>query len=122
MLPVASLRAAFEKALLNAATCHSQRSALWKQCWAVNRRVPALLVQVPGQAVLLLLLQLGPACGSSAEHLMERKWAELRCTPEDLLLPASLSTEAAAALSRWSSQGRRPTSMKPSARTQGQLV
>lgn len=117
-LTVGGLRVTFKKALLNATTCHND-VLCGKQCQAAKRCIPALSVHAPKQAVLLLLLQPSPLCGSSAEHLRQRQWAERRCAPEGLLLPASLSTKPAVASSLWSNQGRCPTSVKPSARTQG---
>lgn len=117
MLPVASLRVAFKKALLNATTWHND-VLCGKQCQAANWGILALSACAPKQAVLLLLLQLSPSCGSSAEHLRERKRVELRGAPEDPLLPANLSTKPVVASSWWSNQGRCPTSIRTSARTQ----
>lgn len=89
-----------------------------KQCQAAYWCISALSACGPKPAVLLLLLQPCPSCGSSAEHFMERKWAELKCTPEGLLLPSSPScfTNPVGASSWWSYQGRCPTSIKPSGR------
>lgn len=81
--PVVSLRVAFKRVLLNATTC--------------NKDVPGWkLVSSCCQCVH----QSWQCCFWWAPPGKKMSWTKMRCAPEDLLLPASISTKPAAA-SRW---------------------
>lgn len=81
------------------------------KCQAADWCIPAPSGSGPKQALLLLFLQRSLSCGSSAEHLIRLGWG--------VLLTCQPPHQASGSSKWWSIQGRCPTSIKTSARTQG---